>query len=40
MLFPTTLNFDDHKVPDTFTPSAHIFYGSRVLDLMDGAPLA
>ena len=37
MLFPTTLDFEDNKIPDTFTPQAHIFYHSRVLDYKDGA---
>ena len=38
MLFPTTLEFGDEGVPDTFKPDNHIFYGSRVLDMKDGVP--
>lgn len=36
MLFPTSLDFGDEGVPDTFRPDDHIFYATRVLDLKDG----
>ena len=31
MVLPTTIAFGDEGVPDTFKPTAHVFYGSRVL---------
>ena len=38
MVLPTTISFGDAGVPDTFKPTAHVFYGSRVLDMIDGVP--
>ena len=38
MAYPSSFVFKDHHVPAAFAPSAHIFYGERVLDLDDDIP--
>ena len=38
MVLPTTLCFGKAGVPDTFKPTAHVFYQDRVLDMIDGVP--
>jgi len=37
LAFPTLFDFGG-KVPDSFKPSCHIFYGARVMDMNDGVP--
>lgn len=36
--YPSSFVFKDHVVPAVFAPSAHIFYGERVMDLDDDIP--
>lgn len=38
MAYPSSFNFEGGHVPDAFAPSAHIFYGERVMDLDDDIP--
>lgn len=38
MAYPSSFVFKDHHVPAAFVPSAHIFYGERILDLDDDIP--
>lgn len=38
LAFPTAFRFEHGEVPASFRPSCHIFYGSRVVDIPDGAP--
>lgn len=39
LAFPTLFDFGEPpQVPDTFRPTSHIFYGSRVLEIDDGLP--
>lgn len=38
LAFPTAFMFEHGVVPAAFKPSCHIFYGSRVVDIHDGAP--
>lgn len=36
--YPSSFKFKDNHVPAAFAPSAHIFYGERVLELDDDVP--
>lgn len=36
MSFPTLFKFSDHKTPEAFVPSCHIFYTQRCVDIKDG----
>lgn len=36
MSFPTAFSFENQKVPESFRPTCHIFYGSRCMDIKDG----
>ena len=36
MSFPTLFKFPDHKTPEAFKPTDHIFYGQRCVDIKDG----
>jgi hypothetical protein len=38
LLFPTVFNFDRNRIPESFKPTCHIFYGQRVVDVRDGVP--
>ena len=39
LAFPTLFDFGDPpRVPEAFRPTCHIFYGMRVIDVMDGLP--
>ncbi|GAC95707.1 hypothetical protein PHSY_003283 [Pseudozyma hubeiensis SY62] len=38
MAYPSSFVFKDHVVPPAFAPTAHIFYGERVMDLDDDIP--
>ena len=37
LAFPSLFDFKS-KVPETFKPTCHIFYGSRIMDMDDGLP--
>lgn len=38
MAYPSSFEFKDRHVPEAFAPSAHIFYGERVIDIDDDVP--
>ena len=39
LAFPTLFDFGNPpRVPNAFRPSCHIFYGMRVMDIVDGLP--
>lgn len=38
LAFPTLFDFGHTEVPDSFKPTCHIFYGTRVVDLSDDLP--
>lgn len=38
MAYPSSFVFKDNHVPAVFAPTAHIFYGERVMDLDDDIP--
>jgi hypothetical protein len=39
LAFPTLFDFGQPpRVPDAFKPTCHIFYGMRVMDVIDGLP--
>ena len=39
LAFPSLFDFGiPPKVPETFMPTCHIFYGMRVIDMNDGLP--
>ncbi len=38
LAFPSLFDFDAAAVPDSFQPSAHIFYSSRVMAVSDDLP--
>ncbi|MDY0213441.1 MAG: GFA family protein [Desulfuromonadaceae bacterium] len=39
LAFPTLFDFGlDGKIPDSFKPTCHLFYGQRVLDICDNLP--
>ncbi len=39
LAFPTLFNFGHcAEVPDSFKPTCHIFYGTRVVDILDDLP--
>ncbi|EJD07792.1 NAD-binding protein [Fomitiporia mediterranea MF3/22] len=38
LVFPVAVHFKDGQVPDSFKPTYHMFYGSRVTDVVDGVP--
>lgn len=39
LAFPTLFNFGEPpRVPEAFRPTCHIFYGMRVIDVVDGLP--
>ncbi|KAH9856507.1 Mss4-like protein [Lenzites betulinus] len=38
LAYPSAFNFPDHKIPLDFRPTAHIFYGQRIVDVPDGVP--
>ncbi|SPO37981.1 uncharacterized protein PSFLO_03458 [Pseudozyma flocculosa] len=38
MAYPSSFRFKDGHVPSTFAPTAHIFYGERVMDVDDDVP--
>ncbi len=39
LAFPTLFDFGQPpRVPEAFRPTCHIFYGSRVMDVVDGLP--
>jgi hypothetical protein len=39
LAFPTLFDFGDSPgIPGTFRPTCHIFYGMRVIDVVDGLP--
>ncbi|KAK9835809.1 hypothetical protein WJX74_008427 [Apatococcus lobatus] len=38
LIFPPVFDWKDGKMPDSFKPRCHIFYGTRTFDIEDGAP--
>ena len=38
LIFPPVFDWKDGKMPDTFKPRCHIFYGTRTFDIEDGVP--
>jgi len=38
LLFPTLIKFKSPEEKKRFDPSCHMFYGSRVVDILDGKP--
>lgn len=38
LAYPSSFKFQDGKVPLDFQPTAHIFYGQRVMEVPDGVP--
>ena len=38
LIFPPVFDWEDGKMPDSFKPRCHIFYGTRTFDIEDGAP--
>jgi len=38
LLFPTLIDFKSREEKRLFDPTCHIFYGSRVVDILDGKP--
>ncbi|KAI0091358.1 Mss4-like protein [Irpex rosettiformis] len=38
LAYPGSFKFKDHKVPQDFQPTAHIFYSQRLMDVSDGIP--
>ena len=38
LLFPTLIKFKSKEDRDKWTPSCHMFYGQRVVDVKDGKP--
>jgi len=38
LAYPSSFNFPDGKMPNDFQSQAHIFYGSRSMDVPDGLP--
>ena len=38
LVFPPVFEWEGGKMPDSFKPRCHMFYGSRTFDIEDGAP--
>ncbi len=38
LIFPPVFDWEDGKMPDSFKPRCHIFYGTRTFDIEDGVP--
>ena len=38
LVFPTVFDWKDGKMPDSFKPRCHMFYGDRTFDIQDGVP--
>ncbi|WPH03773.1 Hypothetical protein R9X50_00665600 [Acrodontium crateriforme] len=38
LLFPTLIHFKNKEAKDKFNPKSHMFYGERVIDVVDGLP--
>lgn len=38
LVFPPVFEWDDGKMPDSFKPRCHMFYGARTFDFEDGVP--
>ena len=37
LVFPPVFDWKDGKMPDSFKPRCHLFYGARTFDIEDGA---
>lgn len=37
LVFPPVFDWKDDKMPDSFKPRCHLFYGARTFDIEDGA---
>ncbi len=38
LIFPPGFDWEDGKMPESFKPRCHIFYGTRTFDIEDGVP--